>query len=127
MQQTTVKAAVGRSREELYPLSSVRSPHIWPRSAGGLSGRPFGRIFPMNGVWLLELDPMSGGLVAPRGRGARQYAASGLPKLDGRHRLRGTARDRLSRGDAAAPAGRFKQSQTCARRPAKILVGPAGT
>ena len=66
MQQTRVKAAVGRSREELYPLSSVRSPHIWPRSAGGLSGRPFGRIFPMNGVWLLELDPMSGGWL-PRG------------------------------------------------------------
>ena len=67
MQQTTAKAAVGRLREELYPLSSVRRPPILPRSAGGLSGRPFGRSYPANGVWLLELDPMSGGWL-PRGQ-----------------------------------------------------------
>jgi hypothetical protein len=36
-----------------------------PRRAGGLSGRPFCRIYAKREIWLLEIDPSSGGWIEP--------------------------------------------------------------
>jgi hypothetical protein len=36
-------------------------PPVVPRSAGGLSGRPFCRIYQAAQRWVLEIDPVSGG------------------------------------------------------------------
>ena len=36
-------------------------PPVVPRSAGGLSGRPFCRIYHAASRWVLEIDPISGG------------------------------------------------------------------
>lgn len=43
------------------PLVAVRCPPKLPRTAGGLSGRPFARIYPAWDIWMLELHPASGG------------------------------------------------------------------
>jgi hypothetical protein len=40
--------------------AGTRAPLV-PRSAGGLSGRPFCRIYHAAQRWVLEIDPMSGG------------------------------------------------------------------
>jgi hypothetical protein len=45
---------------EPLPLAAVWRPPVMPRRAGGLSGRPFCRIYPCHGVWVLELEPSSG-------------------------------------------------------------------
>jgi hypothetical protein len=38
-----------------------RRPPLLPRQAGGLSGRPFCRIYQVAQRWVLEIDPVSGG------------------------------------------------------------------
>ena len=81
MHQTTEKAAVGYLRGDLHPLGTVRRPPILPRSAGGLSGRPFGRIYPANGVWLLELDALSGGWLPRNENGRRDTRLRAFPSL----------------------------------------------
>ena len=38
-----------------------RRPPLLPRQAGGISGRPFCRIYHAAQRWVLEIDPVSGG------------------------------------------------------------------
>ena len=47
------------------PLFATRRPPKEPRRAGGLSGRPSCRIYPSGRVWVLELEPASGGWIEP--------------------------------------------------------------
>lgn len=42
---------------------SLRFPPSFPRPAGGLSGRPFCRIYFRRQAWVLELEPASGGWI----------------------------------------------------------------
>ena len=42
-----------------------------PRRAGGLSGRPTCRIYPSRQIWVLELEPASGGWIEPPSGGER--------------------------------------------------------
>jgi hypothetical protein len=54
----------------------VRHPPLLPRQAGGLSGRPFCRIYQAAQRWVLEIDPVSGGWLeqpgGPRGNASRR-------------------------------------------------------
>lgn len=45
------------------PFVSLRFPPSFPRPAGGLSGRPFCRIYFRRQVWVLELERSSGGWI----------------------------------------------------------------
>jgi hypothetical protein len=47
------------------PLVAARRPPKEPRRACGLSGRPSCRIYPSRQVWVLELEPFSGGWIEP--------------------------------------------------------------
>jgi hypothetical protein len=53
-----------------------RRPPLLPRQAGGLSGRPFCRIYHAAQRWVLEIDPASGGWLerpeAPQGKASRR-------------------------------------------------------
>jgi hypothetical protein len=53
-----------------------RRPPLLPRQAGGLSGRPFCRIYHTAQRWVLEIDPASGGWLerpqGPRGKASRR-------------------------------------------------------
>ena len=44
-------------------LTATRRRPKEPRRAGGLSGRPSCRIYPRRDIWLLEIDPGSGGWI----------------------------------------------------------------
>jgi hypothetical protein len=44
---------------------AAKSPPRLPRAAGGLSGRPFCRIYWHRHVWVLEIDSASGGWMDP--------------------------------------------------------------
>lgn len=68
MQQSVVGMAtpcVARGMEPHPPahqaFASSRKPPAYPRSAGGLSGRPTCRIYPSGQVWVLEFERTSGG------------------------------------------------------------------
>lgn len=52
--------------------AALSPPHVPRRTVGGLSGRPTCRIYPRNDVWILELDPVSGGWVDDRGNVSRR-------------------------------------------------------
>ena len=41
------------------PFTNSSPPPVLARSAGGLSGRPFCRIYPQEKLWILELEPAS--------------------------------------------------------------------
>jgi hypothetical protein len=47
-------------------IAGLSPPHV-PRTARGLSGRPTCRIYARGDVWILELDPISGGWLDWRG------------------------------------------------------------
>jgi hypothetical protein len=53
-----------------------RRPPVLPRQAGGLSGRPFCRIYNAAQHWVLEIDPASGGWLeqpeGPQGKASRR-------------------------------------------------------
>jgi hypothetical protein len=49
----------------LHSFISRRTPHAFPRFAGGLPGRPFCRIYFDKRVWILELEPASGAWLEP--------------------------------------------------------------
>ena len=51
------------------PLVAARPPPKEPRRAGGLSGRPSCRIYLSRQIWVLELEPASGGWIEPPASG----------------------------------------------------------
>jgi len=57
--------ATPQARMAYEPLVAARRPPKEPRRAGGLSGRPSCRIYPSGQVWVLELEPASGGWIEP--------------------------------------------------------------
>jgi hypothetical protein len=66
---TCLSAAPQVGQAALTAEASNKRPPLLPRSAGGLSGRPFCRIYQLAGRWILEIDPLSGGwLEPPKGR-----------------------------------------------------------
>ena len=58
-------AATPQARMTYEPVVAARRPPKEPRRAGGLSGRPSCRIYPSGQVWVLELEPASGGWIEP--------------------------------------------------------------
>ncbi len=61
-----IGGATPQTRMTYEPLVAARHPPKEPRRAGGLSGRPSCRIYPSGQIWVLELDPASGGwILAP--------------------------------------------------------------
>jgi hypothetical protein len=46
-------------------LAVAERPPQAPRCAGGLSGRPSCRIYPSRQIWVLELEPATGGWIEP--------------------------------------------------------------
>jgi len=44
-------------------LDAVRIPPLMPVAAGGLSGRPRCRIFPVGGLWVLQIETPSAWLI----------------------------------------------------------------
>ena len=70
--------AMPQARMACEPLVAARRPPKEPRRAGGLSGRPSCRIYPSGQVWVLELEPASGGwIVPPASRGSGDGFKSG--------------------------------------------------
>ena len=57
--------ATPQARMAYEPLVAARRPPKAPQPAGGLSGRPSCRIYPSRQVWVLELEPASGGWIEP--------------------------------------------------------------
>lgn len=51
--------------EPYEALTATRRPPKEPRRAGGLSGRPSCRIYPKRQIWVLEIEPGSGGWIEP--------------------------------------------------------------
>lgn len=50
----------GARPQPLRPVhETVRMPPFMPAAAGGLSGRPRCRIFPVGRLWLLQMEPAS--------------------------------------------------------------------
>ena len=60
-----------KARMACEPLTGARRPPKEPRRAGGLSGRPSCRIYPSRQIWVLELEPASGGWIEPPSSGDR--------------------------------------------------------
>jgi hypothetical protein len=84
--EVDMQGAIAPSTKELRyarglhePLVAVSRPPKLPRLAGGLSGRPFGRIYPAWGIWLLELHPTSGGWLPTPGKDAKGKEPRRLP------------------------------------------------
>lgn len=66
-----------RARIAYEPLVAARRPPKEPRRAGGLSGRPSCRIYASRQVWVLELEPASGGWIEPPASGGGDGSKSG--------------------------------------------------
>lgn len=67
-------------------LTATRRPPKEPPRAGGLSGRPSCRIYPRRDIWLLEIDPGSGGWIEPPSstgpcNGSREPTGLAFPTL----------------------------------------------
>ena len=60
-----ISGATSQARTAHEPLVAARRPPKEPRRAGGLSGRPSCRIYLSGQVWVLELEPASGGWIEP--------------------------------------------------------------
>jgi hypothetical protein len=53
-------------RDAPWPmLAATRRPPLLPRAAGGLSGRPRCRIYPVGRLWVLQVEAASGWLHGP--------------------------------------------------------------
>ena len=72
----TTSQAVTRALQTQAIEWNGQRPPLVPRQAGGLSGRPFCRIYQAAQRWVLEIDPVSGGLLerpgGPRGNASRR-------------------------------------------------------
>jgi hypothetical protein len=68
--------------QALAPEAQGRRPPLLPRQAGGISGRPFCRIYQAAQRWVLEIDPASGGWLerpeGPQGKASRRLVFSTL-------------------------------------------------
>jgi ETC complex I subunit-like protein len=53
------------SYEPYEAVTATGGPPKEPRCSGGLSGRPSCRIYPRRQIWVMEIDPGSGGWIEP--------------------------------------------------------------
>jgi hypothetical protein len=78
--------AAALAYEPYEALAATERPPRDPRRAGGLSGRPSCRIYPNRQIWLLEIEPGSGGWIEPPssralGNGGSEPTALAFPTL----------------------------------------------
>jgi hypothetical protein len=68
---------IGEATPQARMAYAARRPPKEPRRAGGLSGRPSCRIYPSGQVWVLELEPASGGWIEPPASSGGDSSKSG--------------------------------------------------
>jgi hypothetical protein len=80
------RAQAALSYEPNEALTATGRPPKEPRRAGGLSGRPSCRIYPKRQIWVLEIEPASGGWIEPPSstgpcNGSREPTGLAFPTL----------------------------------------------